>query len=197
MKQDRTNRLIQRRARSFFEFGLPTPPWMAYIIRQEIMTRSRIIVGLSVLFASATPLYLLSCVTYGVRYGFLPRIYEESDQVFPVLARILWPLGPLDWWSYITPIALAVGVAARIRSVLSLPLLAALLGFTVIQSIMIIGAFEPFEKFGRIMGNPEPAPYPMLPLAINIAFVVASSAFAAISVWRPFVNHTNHLNQSG
>ena len=61
------------------------------------MTRSRIIVGLSVFLASATPLYLLSKVTYGVRYGFLTRIYEESDQVFPVLARIIWPFGALDW----------------------------------------------------------------------------------------------------
>ena len=55
---------------------------------------------------------------------------------------------------------------------------------------MIIGAFEPFEKSVRIMGYPEPAPYPMLPLVINIALVVTSSAFAAISVWHKSVKRT-------
>jgi hypothetical protein len=167
-------------------------------VRQEIMTRSRIIVGLAVFLASATPLYLLSSVTYGVRYGILTKIYEDADIVFPILARVLWPFGPLDWWSYITPFAFAVGVAARIRSVLSLPFLASLFGFSVIQSIIMIGAFQPFEKFGSVMGYPEPAPYPMLPLAINVGLVVGSTAFAWASVWRASVNWTGkRMNQPG
>jgi len=148
------------------------------------MTRSRVIVGLAVVLASATPLYLLSTVTYGVRYGILTRIYDEADIVFPSLARILWPFGPLDWWSYITPVALAVGVAARIRSILSLPILSAMLAFSVIQSIVIIGAFEPFAKFGSVMGYPEPAPYPMLPLIMNVAMLTGASLFALMSIRR-------------
>ena len=156
-------------------------------ISQEIMIRSRIIVGFSVFLASATPLYLLSSVTYGVRYGILTKIYQDSDIVFPILARALWPFGPLAWWSYITPIAMAVGVSARIRSILNLPFLAALFGFCAIQSIIIIGAFEPFQKFGGVMGYPEPTPYPMLSLVINVGLVVGSLIFAIASVWRKSV----------
>jgi hypothetical protein len=32
----RTSRLIQRRATSFFEFGLPSPPWMAYTFDKDM-----------------------------------------------------------------------------------------------------------------------------------------------------------------
>ena len=160
------------------------------------MKKSRIIVGLAALLTSATPLYLLSNVTYGVRYGFLTKIYEDSDQVFPLLARILWPFGPLDWWSYITPVGLAVGVSASVRSVFRSPILIAMLAFSVIQSIVIVGAFEPFEKMGRIMGYPEPDPYPILPLVINVAMVVASSLYAMNAVWQASGNRgLRHINQ--
>jgi hypothetical protein len=145
-------------------------------------------VGLAVLIASATPLYLLASVTYGVRYGILTGIYDKADIVFPGLARILWPFGPLDWWSYITPVVLAVGVAARIRAILSLPILSAMLAFSIIQSIVIVGAFEPFAKFGGVMGIPEPAPYPMLPLILNIALLTGASLFALMSIRRNLRN---------
>ena len=32
-----TSRLIQRRPTSFFEFGLPSPPWMAYALSNKFM----------------------------------------------------------------------------------------------------------------------------------------------------------------
>ena len=148
----------------------------------EIMTRSRIIVGLAVFISTATPLYLLSKVTYGVRYGILTKIHDDVDMPFPTLAWILWPFGPLDWWSYITPVAFAVGVAARIPSTVRLPVLSALLGFSVIQAIVIFGAFAPFEMLGKVMGHPEPAPYPTLPLVANVAMVAASMIFAMLSI---------------
>ena len=163
------------------------------------MTISRIIVGLAALLASATPLYLLSRVTYGVGYGYLTGIYEDSDMKFPFLARILWPFGPLDWWSYITPVALAVGVAASVRFVFRTPILIAMLAFSVIQSVVIVGAFEPFEWLGRSMAEYlEPPPYPMRPLLINVAMVVTSSLYAVNAVWRASGNRSRrHINQQG
>jgi hypothetical protein len=37
-KRRRTSRHIQRRATSLFEFGLPSPPWMAYTFRKDMKT---------------------------------------------------------------------------------------------------------------------------------------------------------------
>jgi hypothetical protein len=148
------------------------------------MTRTRIIVWLAVALAAATPLFLLSCVTYGVRYGTLTKIYDDADVVFPWLAGILWYFGPLDWWSYITPVALAVGVAARVRATFRWTILSAFLAFSVIQSIVIYGAFQPFSKLGSIMGYPLPAPYPLVPLLVNIAMLASAVLFAVMSIRR-------------
>ncbi len=37
LKRILTSGLIQRRATLLFEFGLPFPPWMAYIVGSEII----------------------------------------------------------------------------------------------------------------------------------------------------------------
>ncbi len=150
------------------------------------MKRSRVIVGAAIFLAAATPLFLLSCVTYGVRYGILTKIYDDADVVFPSLARILWIFGPLDWWSYFTPVALAVGVAAKIRTQVSLPILSAILAFSIIQSVVIYGAFQPFAKLGSVMGYPPPAPYPLAPLTANVVMLIGAVFFAVMSIRRSF-----------
>jgi len=146
------------------------------------MKRSRVIVGAAVFLAAATPLFLLSCVTYGVRYGTLTKIYDDADVVFPSLASILWFFGPLDWWSYFTPVALAVGVAARIRKPMSLPILSAILACSVIQSVVIYGAFQPFAKLGSVMGYPPPTPYPLAPLTANVVMLIGAVVYAVWSI---------------
>ena len=150
------------------------------------MKRSRVIVGASVFFAAATPLFLLSYVTYGVRYGILTNIYDDADVVFPSLARILWFFGPLDWWSYFTPVALAVGVAARIRTPMSLPVLLVILTASIIQAVVIYGAFQPFAKLGSVMGYPIPAPYPTAALTANAIMLTGAVLFAMMSIRRNF-----------
>jgi hypothetical protein len=148
------------------------------------MIGSRIFVGLAVLVATTTPFYLLSKVTFGIRYGIITKIYDDADIALPLIARLLWPLGALDWWSYIAPVAFAVGVAARIRTAIRSSVLAALLGFGIAQSILIFGAFAPFSKFGEVMGYPVPAPYPVLPFEVNVAMVVTAVVFATFSIKR-------------
>ena len=137
---------------------------------------------LAVALAAATPLYLLSYVTDGVRYGTLTKIFDDADVTFPRLAAILWPFGALDWWSYITPVALAFGVAARIRTSFSLTILSGFLTFSVVQSIVIYGAFQPYSELGKVMGYPLPAPYPLVPLIVNIAMVASAVLFAVLSI---------------
>jgi hypothetical protein len=150
------------------------------------MKRSRVIVGAAVFLVAATPLFLLSCVTYGVRYGILTQIYKNADVDLPSLASILWFFGPLDWWSYFTPVAFAVGVAARIHKPMSLPILSSILAFSVIQSVVIYGAFQPFAKLGSVMGYPLPAPYPVAPLIANVVMLIGAVLFAVMSIRRSF-----------
>jgi len=114
----------------------------------------------------------------------LTKSHDDADMVFPGLARILWLFGPLDWWSYITPVAFAVGVAARINVWFRTPVLCAILAFSIMQTIVILGAFEPFAKIGESMGYPEPTPYPALPLVINAAMAAISMLFASASIRR-------------
>jgi len=148
------------------------------------MIKTRICIGLAVLLAASCPLYVLSRVTYGVRYGILTQIYNRADIAFPPLSTFLWPLGPLDWWSYLTPVAFAIGVAARLRSPIRMSILGAIVTFSVSQAALILAGFLPFAKFGEFMGNPEPMPYPTLPLLINLAMVAAAVVFATWSMMR-------------
>ena len=141
---------------------------------------------MAVFLTAATPLFLLSFVTYGIRYGILTRIYDKAEVVIPYLARILWFFGPLDWWSYVTPVSLAVGVAARVRTPMSLPILSAILASSVIQSVVIYGAFQPFVKLGSVMGYPLPSPYPAAPLTANVAMLTSAVLFAVMSIRQNF-----------
>lgn len=148
------------------------------------MIKTRACVGLAVLLAAVCPLLVLSRVTYGVRYGFLTQIYDSVDMRFPPLSAFLWPFGPLDWWSYLTPVAFAVGVAARLRSPIRMSVLGAILTFSIVQAVLIFAGFLPFAKLSEVMGYPEPAPYPTVPLLINLAMVAAAVVFAAFSMAR-------------
>ena len=168
----------------------------AHLTFAEEMNKTRIFAGLAVLISAICPIYVLSRVTYGVRYGILTNIYEGADMVFPPLSNFLWPFGALDWWGYLTPLAFAVGVAARIQSPIRISILVAYLTFSVAQAVLIIAGFLPFAKFAEVMGYPAPAPYPTLPLLVNLSMVAASVIFAVLSVIRCAANQRKS-NKSG
>lgn len=165
--------------------SLPTPPQPFSPIRSdEIMNRSRLVLALAVFLASTTPLFLLSRVTDGGRHGVLTKIYDDADLVFPVLARGLWVFGPLDWWSYVTPLAFAVGVSARLRMTLGRPILSGILAFSLVQSLVVYTAFQPFARLGSVVGHPPPSPYPVAPLVVNVAMLIGAVLFAILSIRR-------------
>jgi hypothetical protein len=47
-----TSRLIQRRVTSQFEFGLPSPPWMAYTFAKKTEMKPELIIAASILIGS-------------------------------------------------------------------------------------------------------------------------------------------------
>ena len=160
------------------------------------MIRTRLLVGLTVLVLTTTPLLMLSILTYGYRYGIITGIYNKADAVFPALATFFWPFGPLDWWGYITPVACAIGVGALLRSPIRLGALLGMVIFSLIDAVLIFAAFQPYAKLGSIMGYPAPAPYPMLPLLINLVMVGSAIIFAATSTAR-CVAHCKQSTKTG
>ena len=160
------------------------------------MKLTRIFVGSTVLIVTSCPLFVLSHLTYDCRYDLITRIYRESDIVFPSISSLLWPLGPLDWWGYISPLAFAVGVGASLRTPIRIGVLWAILLFGIVQSSIILAAFLPYPMLYSVMGYPPPEPYPALPLAINITMLVAAVVYAAISTIRCVTDH-NRLAGNG
>lgn len=154
------------------------------------MIRTRILVGLAVLIATACPLFTLAHLTYGCRYDIITRIYRVSDTGFPVLSSLLWPFGPLDWWGYMTPFACAIAVAAELRSPIRLGVLSAMLLFSVTQSVLFLSAFLPYAKLGSEMGYREPSAYPTVPFTANLALIGGSIIVAVISVARARVRES-------
>ena len=69
---------------------------------------------------------------------------------------------------------------------MSLSILSAILAFSVIQSVVIYGAFQPFAKLGSVMGYPLPAPYPLVPLIANVVMLIGALLFAVWSIRRSF-----------
>ena len=159
-------------------------PERTKIYAKTKMIRTRIFVGLTVLVLTALPLFVLSNLTYGYRYGIITGIYNRADAVFPTLATFLWPFGPLDWWGYITPVACAIGVGASLRSPIRLGALLGMLIFSLVQAVLIFAGFQPYAKLGSVMGYPAPAPYPVVPLLINLAMVASAIIFAVLSMVR-------------
>ena len=126
----------------------------------------------------------LAKLSYDIRYIDFTGIYAKADKVFPFLSSQLWIFGPLDWWSFLAPLLLAVAVAASIRVPLRPSTLAFVLGSSVLQAIIQIAAAKPYLLLTAVMGYPEPAPYPLVPLVANLLLVGLAAGLAFYSVSR-------------
>lgn len=148
------------------------------------MIRSRIIVGLAVAVVILGPLFMLAQLSYDYRYSGLPQIFERSGSQFPWLAEAFVPFGPIDWWSYITPVALGVaaGAALPVRHSLAASIVIVLGALS--QFLALWAAFLPYSKLLQLAGAPILTPYPPVPLIANVSTVGVSIGLAFWSVAR-------------
>ena len=123
----------------------------------------------------------LSC---DIRYLDFTGTYSRADAEFPFLSSLLWIFGPLDWWSYITPFALAVAAAARIRTPIRSSTLALILGSTILQALAMTAATKPYFSLTAVMGYPIPTPYPTVPLIANLSLIGTALGLAVYSISR-------------
>jgi hypothetical protein len=153
------------------------------------MKKTRIIVALSVAIFVTLPFVGLAHLSRDIRYlDFFDKAFKETDMPFPVISSIMLPFGPLDWWSYLTPAALSVAVAASLRSPIPPFSLALILGSSIVQSLVMVAAAGPYFSLTKVMGYFPTTPYPTGPLVANLVLMAASIVLAVFSLWR-MVSH--------
>src|ERR1035437_823809 len=112
-KTERTSRLIQRRATSLFEFGLPFPPWMAYTFGKKYMILSQ--------FRSAGLVLMLCAIP-----AFAGSQYTRMVESKPVVENGLEFVASVDdeWVCYNPPLGRdPIQVQLFIRNVTDKPLI--------------------------------------------------------------------------
>jgi hypothetical protein len=158
------------------------------------MNPSRVAIGLATFIFVSVPLLGLAQLSYDIRYLDFTGIFTKADSEFPFLSSLLWIFGPLDWWSFITPLAFAVAAAASLRTPLRPSTLALILGSSILQALALTAATKPYFKLTAVMGYPEPAPYPGVPLVANLTLVGTAVGLALYSVSR-FLTHSRAHSQ--
>jgi hypothetical protein len=144
------------------------------------ITRLFVSIGSIVLFS--IPFFHLEKLSHDIRnFGFLD-FYIKVDSEFPLISNFLWRLGPIAWWGYLTPCFLAIGIAFRFRSPIKLSLLLLYLFAVILNSLIIIGAFDPYGKLYKVVGNPVPKSMDTLALVVNLITVVTALVFCGVSV---------------
>ncbi|MBB5352859.1 hypothetical protein HNR46_003107 [Haloferula luteola] len=135
--------------------------------------RSRVVVGSAVLLATLSPLLALAQLAYDIRVETLTEIYRESGGL-PAISRILAPFGPIDLWSYLTPIALGVAAGAAWKVRLSGGMSIAVLLSVALQLAGYWAAFAPYAALLQMTGVIPRWPYPWEPFVANLSLVVVS-----------------------
>ncbi len=149
------------------------------------MKLTRICVGLAVWIFIMGPFLMLGKLSLDIRGYDLLGTFKNVDMKLPLPSEVLWRFGPVGWWAYLTPLALASAVAAATRQPLPWPWLAGLLVVSFLQFVSLLGGVLIYYKMTSVMGTPEyPIPVSAGNLFANIALLGTSLGLAAWSVAR-------------
>lgn len=147
----------------------------------EVKT-TRICVGLAVWILIMGPFLALAKLSEDIRgYSLLGR-FASVDVELPLATECCWIFGAVGLWAYLTPVALAVAVAATLRKPLPGIWLAGLVGGGSIQLIAFHAAILPYYKMTSYMGYPASVPIPVENLTANLALLGTSLGLASWSV---------------
>lgn len=143
---------------------------------------TRLIVSIGVFALFFGPYFYLAKLSNDVRnFGFLD-FYIRVDSKFPPISKFLWRLGPIAWWSYLTPFFLAIGIAFRFRHPIALSSLLIYLFVVIINLLILISAFDPYGKLYKVVGNSVADSLDPFALMVNISAVILTLIFCALSI---------------
>ena len=132
------------------------------------MIRSRILIGLATFVSTA---FLLSALAQLRSDVIIHDLQDSFGDDFPLLTRIVLPFAPIDWWSYISPVAIGVGAGAAIRSTWSIQSSVALLTISLLLAACFHAILRPYVMVMAVMSELPRYPYPKEQLIGNASLV--------------------------
>lgn len=150
------------------------------------MKKSRIIVAIQFMLLSALSLRLLAQVRVDFLWSTLGKWYRDTARVadvdLPFAVRMLWPFAPVAWWSWITPVAFGVFVAARLRRPLNLStLILSSLGIAFFI-VAVVSVFLAYVRPVQYMGHPPAVSIDTSSMIANLVLVALSVGFAVYAI---------------
>lgn len=147
------------------------------------MKLSRIIIGIQFMIHGTLVLGLLFRVRGDVLWSALGEWYWETiDMEYPLVIPMLMPFAPIAWWSWTTPVAFGIYVAARLRRPLDTStLILSSLG-TVAFSVVLIGVFLAYSLPFQYMSEATEFPFDLPSMIANLSLVALSVGMAAYAI---------------
>jgi hypothetical protein len=83
------------------------------------MNAARVIHGIAAFMLLGMAYVILGEFGVSYKYGQIGESFRKYDEFFhenslPWLSALVLPLAPIAWWSALTPLFLAIGIAARV-----------------------------------------------------------------------------------
>lgn len=151
------------------------------------MKTTRVIIGIQSALLTAMGLFFLHRIRYDMMWSSLADFYHSRvfDSPLPWVVRALWHFAPAAWWSWVTPVAIGIAVAARFRRPMH-PSDVIMSSVAVLLLVAIVfNVFVAYIRPYQYMGNPyHIPPIETYTLLANIALALSSNAFAAWSIHR-------------
>jgi hypothetical protein len=146
------------------------------------MNAARVIHGIAAFMLLGLAFVMLREFGVAYKYGHIGEAYGRYDRelhesTLPWLSALVVPLTPISWWSALTPLFSAIGVAVRVPTESRVHLAIHWLVIVVIVSIVVLGSFIAYVKVTAVMGNPYVPPPTPLELGVNVALLLASGAW--------------------
>lgn len=152
------------------------------------MNLTRIFIGCSFAVFFTIPYFGLGYLSQELRrFDFFKETHIGTTVELPMLTSLLLPFGPIEWWSYITPCALSIAVAAAFRKPLNSAHLMFLFTAVAIQSLIMIAAARPYFMITGLSGIMMGKPYPISYFAANLSLLAVSIALAMLSVKKSLI----------
>ena len=147
------------------------------------MKLSRIIIGIQFMILGTLVLGLLFEVRGDVLWSALGGWYWDNlDVKYPLVIPMLMPFAPIAWWSWITPVAFGIYVAARLRRPLDTSILILSSLGTVAFSVVLIGVFLAYSLPYQYMSEPSEFPFDLPSMIANLSLVALSIGTAAYAI---------------
>jgi hypothetical protein len=143
---------------------------------------SRVIFSIGAFIFFLAPFSHLAKLSNDIRnFGFID-FFIKADSEFPLISALLWRLGPLAWWSYLTPFFIAIGISFRIQYPIKSSLLLISFLAVAMNTLITISAFVPYGNLYKVVGFSIANSSDYQALMVNIGAVLSSFMFCSISI---------------